>query len=185
MKPALLPAVKPPAKVEVAVVDVAMYAAAVGFSDTEALQLFREALATIAEGDQVESDSDALLQEILTSTVRTNSIPVTEMTVLNMINLRMHGNNEECLNNHGIFFSGDQILLNRRIIARELLRDGDWKDRRLDMLLSRLPGAERVMKRFGTSVMRFVAIPRNTITLLDMESDEKTAVESFVTDPFA
>lgn len=51
-------------------VPIAMYAAAIGMSDGEALKLFLTALAAISESEHIDSDSDSLLQEILTSKVK-------------------------------------------------------------------------------------------------------------------
>ena len=160
-------------------VPIAMYSAAIGFSDPEALILYSEALRTISEADQVESDSEALLQEILTAKIRTGSLPVVESTVIDMIETRLLNDNEKALNNNGIFFHEDYVLLNRTIIQKELLKGGEWRDRRLDTLLGRLPGAERIKKRFGSSIMRFVAIPRSTIGSVDLDSDSKPKAPSF------
>ena len=160
-------------------VPIAMYSAAIGFSDPEALILYEEALRSISAADQVESDSEALLQEILMAKIRTGSLPIVESTVINLIETRLLNDNEIALNNNGIFFHDDFVLLNRVMIQKELLKGSEWRDRRLDTLLGRLPGAERMTKRFGASVMRFVAIPRSTISSVDLESDSKPKAPSF------
>ena len=166
-------------------VPIAMYAAAIGFSDSEALKLYLMSLASISESEEIESDSETLLHEIMLS--KTSIKGGVQKSVLHLLRDRISHDYTEDLEHVGIFVTDDSLLLNRNLIIRYLLTD-KWKDKRIDTLLSRLPGAKRLKKRFGKSNLRFVSIPKSSvqdieITAIEGPSFEEQAKQA--NDPFS
>lgn len=153
-------------------VPVAMYAASIGMSDSEGLSLYSQALKSISASEQIESDSESLLQEIMLSQVHRRGGD--KKSVLHMLRDRIACDHTEELEHVGIYVSDDELLLNRNLILRYLLT-AEWKGKRIDTLLSRLPGARRVAKKFGGTTLRFVAIPKNSVT--DVEIDREPTFE--------
>ena len=156
-------------------VPIAMYCSAIGMTDGEALKLYLAALKTISQAEDVESDSEALLQEIMLSQV--NLRGGEKKSVLHMLRDRIVCDHTEQLENVGVYVSDDKLFLNRSLICRYLLTN-DWKGKRIDTLLNRLPGAERVLKRFGSTVLRFVTIPKTSISEVDMEVEDSFVPKS-------
>lgn len=163
-------------------VPIAMYAAAIGMSDGEALKLFLTALAAISESEHIDSDSDSLLQEILTSKVKV--LGGIEKSIIHMIRDRIVRGHDEDLEHNGIFRSDDYYLMNRKLILRYLLSN-DWKGKRIDTILMRIPGAKRVKKRFGGTQMRLVAIPHKAIDDISLESNSEPTFEEQAKNPLA
>lgn len=151
-------------------VPVAMYAASVGLSESEAIQLYQRSLAAIVGGETVESDSESLLQDIMTARVR---VLKGERSVMDVIeNSYLDTASEEILSSVGIRVTREQIFFNHRAVAKHLLSRTDWEGKRIDTVLMRLPGAERIQKRFGRSGgMRFIAIPRSAVSEIDFEDE--------------
>jgi len=164
-------------------VPISMYASAIGMSDSEGLKLYMMALSAISASEDIESDSDALLQEIMLAKVRTRGNQ--EKSILHMLRDRVSGDYTEDLEHVGIYIdtATEELLLNRNLILRYLL-PSDWKGKRIDTLLNRLTDARRVKKRFGTTTLRFIAIPRSAVTDVDMDSDSETEIEKLSRDPF-
>jgi hypothetical protein len=148
-------------------VPVSMYAASIGMSDSEGLNIYHAALAAISASEDIESDSDSLLQEIMLSQV--NRRGGEKKSVLHMLRDRIVCDHTEELEHVGIYIDDDELLLNRALVLRYLLSN-DWKGKRIDTLLNRLPGARRVKKKFGGTSMRFIAIPKNSVTDVEIES---------------
>lgn len=158
-------------------VPVAMYATTIGLSETESLDLFGRALDSVNEADQVESDSDRLLQDIMHSVLfLPGGQRKTVLQVLQQYDSDYHrGDVESCeqkLHAVGIYPTSDRIFLNRGQIERELLRQTDWQGKRIDTLLRRLPGANSATKRFGKSTLRFVTIPRDAVSYEGIEDGQ-------------
>ena len=149
-------------------VPIAMYAAAIGMSDSEGLRLYQEALSAISASEEIESDSDALLQEIMLAKTRTKGGQ--EKSILHMLRDRITCDHTEELEHVGIFVNEDELFLNRNLILRYLLTS-DWKGKRIDTLLNRLPGARRVAKKFGKTTLRFIGIPKNSVTDIELERE--------------
>ena len=150
-------------------VPISMYASAIGMSDSEGLKLYMMALSAISASEDIESDSDALLQEIMLSQV--NRRGGEKKSVLHMLRDRIANDHTEELEHVGIYVTDEELLLNRGLILRYLL-SADWKGKRIDTLLNRLTGARRVKRKFGGTSMRFIAIPRDLVT--DVEAEETT-----------
>lgn len=164
-------------------VPIAMYAASVGQSESEALWLYRKALSSISASEDIESDSESLLQEIMLAKVRTKGNA--EKSILHMLRDRIASDHTEELEHVGIYIGEDDLLLNRGLILRYLL-PSDWKGKRIDTLLSRLPGAKRVKRKFGGTSMRFVSIPKSLVTDVEIENNDDLPFEKQATaDPFA
>lgn len=151
-------------------VPVAMYASAIGLDDAEAIQLYQKSLSSILGGETVESDSDSLLQDIMTAKVR---LVRGERAVLDVLSeIYMDTGSEEVLASVGIRVTRESIYLNHRAVAKHLLCRTDWEGKRIDTVLMRLPGAERVQKRFGNSGgMRFISIPRAAVSSIDFTDE--------------
>lgn len=166
-------------------VPIAMYAASLGMSDTEGIKLYRMALDALSEGESVDSDSDMLLQDIMTSQIIIKGGQ--RKSVIQCIRDRYHPSNEheEELNASGVYISDDRIYINRTLVLRFLLTGTDWKGKRIDTILLRAPGAKRELKRFGKTVMRFVSIPRDSISDIDMNEPNKMDFANSESDPFA
>lgn len=143
----------------------AMYATSVGMSWEESITLYQSALGAIGEGEDIESDSDALLQEIMLAKIRVSNY---ERQVMEMV-MTPSGYEME-LRNNGVYVTQDEILLNRRSVSKIL--SNEWKEKRIDTLLMRIDGARRVVKRFGKSTMRFIAIPRSAVSEIEIENRE-------------
>lgn len=156
-------------------VPIAMYCSAIGMSDAEALKLYLTALKTISQAEDVESDSEALLQEIMLSQVSLRGGD--KKSVLHMLRDRIVCDHTEQLEHVGVFVVDDRLYLNRNLICRYLLTN-DWKGKRIDTLLARLPGAERVLKRFGSTVLRFISIPKTSVSEIDLEHEDSFVPKS-------
>ena len=157
----------------------AMYAVSTEMDQTEALTLFYDALYSLTEAADIESDSEALLDEIMCSTGR---IQMREKkTVADLLKERYQSTCEQDLRNLGVYSKGDELLLNCRALVNNLLSP-EWKEKRIDTLLLRIPGAKRVVQRFDQTVLRFISIPRAAIPVINVESDsysEKISETSF------
>lgn len=155
-------------------VPIAMYAAAVGMSDSEGLKLYLTALAAISESEHIDSDSESLLQEILTAKMKV--VGGMEKSVIHTIRDRIARTHEEDLEHNGIFVTPGYYLLNRKLILRYLLPI-EWKGKRIDTILMRVPGAKRVKQSFGGTQMRFIAIPQKTIDDIGVQSGSEPTFE--------
>ena len=163
-------------------VPIAMYCSAIGMSDSEGLKMYHMALSAISASEDIESDSDALLQEIMLSQVPRRGGE--KKSVLHMLRDRIINDHTEELEHVGIYIHEDDLYLNRGLILRYLL-PSDWKGKRIDTLLNRLPGARRVKKRFGGTQMRFIAISRDLVTDVEIEETEGPSFEEQAKDPFS
>ena len=123
-----------------------------------------------------------LIQEIMLSQV--NRKGGEKKSVLHMLRDRIISDHTEELEHVGIYINEDELFLNRSLILRYLLPN-DWKGKRIDTLLNRLPGARRVKKRFGGTQMRFIAIPRELVTDVEIESNDGQSFEEQAKDPFS
>lgn len=162
-------------------VPISMYASAIGMSDSEGLKLYMMALSAISASEDIESDSDALLQEIMLSQV--NRRGGEKKSVLHMLRDRIASDHTEELEHVGIYVTDDELLLNRGLILRYLL-PADWKGKRIDTLLNRLTGARRVKRKFGGTSMRFIAIPRDLVTDVEAETTTEKTFEEQSQSPF-
>jgi hypothetical protein len=163
-------------------VPISMYCASIGMSDSDGLEMYHQALAAISASEEIESDSDALLQEIMLSQV--NLRGGEKKSVLHMLRDRITANHTEELEHVGIYVTDDELLLNRGLILRYLLPI-DWKGKRIDTLLNRLPGARRVKKKFGGTSMRFVAIPKTSVTDVEIDATEEPSFAEQAQNPFS
>jgi len=164
-------------------VPIAMYCSAIGMSDSEGLKMYCMALNAISASEDIESDSDALLQEIMLSQVQRRGGE--KKSVLHMLRDRIINDHTEELEHVGIYVTDDELYLNRNLIIRYLLTS-DWKGKRIDTLLNRLPGARRVARKFGGTTLRFIAIPKGSVT--DVEIDSHSGGPTFeeqAKDPFS
>lgn len=154
----------------------AMYAVSTGMDQQEALTLFYDALYSLTEAADIESDSEALLDEIMGST---GNIPMRDKkTVADMLRDFITCGHEQDLRNLGIYLKDDMLYLNCRSLLRHLL-SSEWREKRIDTLLLRINGAHRVAKKFGGTVLRFVAIPRRAIPVINIEQDGESGNQSF------
>ena len=163
-------------------VPISMYCSAIGMSDAEGLAMYQKALNAISASEEIESDSDALLQEIMLSQV--NRRGGEKKSVLHMLRDRISNDHTEELEHVGIYVTDDDLLLNRGLILRYLLPN-DWKGKRIDTLLNRLPGARRTKKKFGGTSMRFIAIPKTSVTDVEIEANDSPTFEEQAKDPFS
>ena len=163
-------------------VPIAMYAAAVGMSDSEGLKLYLMALAAISESEHIDSDSESLLQEILTAKMKVAG--GVEKSVIHTIRDRIARTHEEDLEHNGIFVIPGYYLLNRKLILRYLLPI-EWKGKRIDTILMRIAGAKRVKQSFGGTQMRFIAIPQKTIDDIGVQSGSEPSFEEQAKNPLA
>lgn len=157
----------------------AMLATALGFDQAAAIGLFHQALGGISESETVEDDAETLLQEILLTTVLVRAGE--KHQIHSMIGRRLHNIDfPPALASVGIMVSEDRIYLNRNLLERYVVSQ-EWKGKRLDQILMRLPGAERNQHRFGESVLRCVSIPRRLVGEIEIA----VSGQSVVTNPFA
>jgi len=163
-------------------VPISMYCSAIGMSDAEGLAMYHKALNAISASEEIESDSDALLQEIMLAKTRTKGGQ--EKSILHMLRDRITSDHTEELEHVGIYVTDDELYLNRNLIIRYLLTS-EWKGKRIDTLLNRLPGARRVAKRFGGTVLRFISIPKALVTDVEMETSDGPTFEEQAKDPFS
>jgi hypothetical protein len=162
-------------------VPISMYCSAIGMNDAEGLVMYHKALNAISASEEIESDSDALLQEIMLAKTRTKG--GAEKSILHMLRDRITSDHTEELEHVGIYIHEQELYLNRSLIIRYLLTN-EWKGKRIDTLLNRLPGARRVKKRFGGTQMRFIAIPKDLVTDVEIESNDGPSFEEQARDPF-
>jgi len=158
-------------------VPISMYATSVGMSETEALELFLKALNGISESDQVESDAESLLHELMLS-----QVPLPggrRLSLAAAIDDRYQTPVEEALEAVGVVVEGDSVLFNKSLALRYLLTH-EWKGKRIDQILSRIPGISRVVRRSGKTTLRYIAIPRSLFVQLKGE----TSTDSVQVDPF-
>lgn len=152
-------------------VPVSIYATSIGMSQTEALDLFHRALAGISESDQVESDAESLLQELMLSQVQ---LPGGRRIALaSALDQRYQTSVEEALEAVGVIVDGDSVLFNKSLALRYLLTH-EWRGKRIDQILSRIAGVSRVVRRSGKTQLRYVSIPRALFGQLRGESSEDT-----------
>jgi len=150
-------------------VPVSLYATSIGMSQTEALDLFHRALAGISESDQVESDAESLLQELMLSQVQ---LPGGRRIALaSALDQRYQTSVEEALEAVGVIVDGDSVLFNKSLALRYLLTH-EWRGKRIDQILSRIAGVSRVVRRSGKTQLRYVSIPRALFGQLRGESSE-------------
>ena len=150
-------------------VPISMYATSVGMSEIEALGLFLRALAGISESDQVESDAEMLLHELMLS-----QIPLPggrRLSLAFCLEHRYQSQIEESLEAVGVIAEGDAVLFNKSLATRYLL-SSEWRGKRIDQILSRIPGVSRVVRRSGKASLRFIAIPRSLFGQLKGETSE-------------
>lgn len=163
-------------------VPISMYCSAIGMSDAEGQVMYHKALDTISAGEEIESDSDSLLQEIMLSKTRTKG--GVEKSILHMLRDRIVSDHTEELEHVGIYVHEQELFLNRALILRYLL-PSDWKGKRIDTLLNRLHGAKRVKRRFGGTQMRFISIPKELVTDVEIDSNDGPNFEEQAKDPFS
>jgi hypothetical protein len=150
-------------------VPISMYATSVGMSEIEALDLFLRALAGISESDQVESDAEMLLHELMLS-----QIPLPggrRLSLAFCLEHKYQSQIEESLEAVGVIAEGDAVLFNKSLATRYLL-SSEWRGKRIDQILSRIPGVSRVVRRSGKTSLRFIAIPRSLFGQLKGETPE-------------
>jgi len=169
-------------------VPVAMFATATGMDQVAALDLFGKALQCVNEADQVESDSDRLLQDIMHAVVfLPGGNRKTILQILHELEQDQYYGDQKGLEDKlqavGVYPTKTELFLNRGQIERELLRTTDWQGKRIDTLLRRLPGARSATKRFGKGTLRFVAIPRDAISYTGVEDLEPQS-QQIDADPF-
>jgi hypothetical protein len=164
-------------------VPVSMYAVSVGMSETEALALFLRALDGISESDQVESDAESLLHELMLSQVQVAG--GRRLSLASALESRYQTPVEEALEAVGVIVEGDSVLFNKSLALRYLLTH-DWKGKRIDQILSRIPGVSRVVRRSGKTSLRYICIPRSLFGELksDPEPEQASGQNSGRTDPF-
>jgi len=155
-------------------VPVSMYATSIGMSESEALALFLRALAGISESDQVESDAETLLQELMLAQV---SLPGgVKMPLMTAVGETLTNNTaEEALEAVGVLVDGPNVLINKNLALRYLLTP-DWRGKRIDQILTRITGVDRVVKRtpHSKTALRFIAIPKSRFSKL---SELKTSAQ--------
>jgi hypothetical protein len=148
----------------------AMYSATMGHSEDEAVELFQEALRAIADGEDVETDAEALLQEILLTSVLLKGGE--KQQVYRMIKDRYCSSEfDDALRGVGILVDKGRVFFNRNLLERYVVSQ-DWRGKRLDQILLRIPGAERTQKGFGKNrVLRGVSIPMDYIGEVETTPD--------------
>ncbi len=166
-------------------VPVSMFCASVGMNEEEALEVYHRALSSIASSEDIESDSDSLLQEIMLSQVQRKGGE--RKSVLHMLRDRLGPiDHTEELEHVGIFVDSDnqELLLNRGLILRYLL-PSEWKGKRIDTLLNRLPGARRVKKKFEGLPCGSSPSPELTSRTSRSKEIDKPTFEEQAKNPFA
>lgn len=139
----------------------AMYAAATGMEEDDAVELFVAALRSVSEGDEVESDIDTLMHDIFMSAIRTPGGQAE--TVISLIERRQFGDNEEILSAAGIHVEAGRVFIHCRQVERYVLTHTAWIGKRTDQILARVPNAKRERKRFGRGQFRYISIPLDEI----------------------
>jgi len=135
----------------------AMYAAATGLSEADAVNLYHDFMRVVDIDEEVEMDHVDLLRDIFDSEVRdgTSTWYVHQMFDDAFCNRGL-------LEQRGIAKNSEHYFFNRTLISKHL-RLEKWKGSRLDQVLLRFDGAERRQKKLGASVRQCVAVPIGSI----------------------
>lgn len=157
--------------VESYAVPAACYAAACGMSDSEALATF---LAFIDRHDDSESDSDgeSLLADVLSATVDMGK--GNRRTVGELVYRIKHLDTEEtaALERVGVTGvwepDGDKVFFAHGMVKKYLLRNTEWEKARIDQILGRVTGAQKLRQRIAGQRPRGVLIPFESISGLDI-----------------
>jgi hypothetical protein len=139
-------------------VPVAMYATSVGMPDSDALALFVAALGAIPETDQVQSDSAELIEAIATAQVRLpggRTAPVSSLIESAFADTEA----SEALLACGLQVTPEVVMIQKSAVLRYLLPN-EWRGKRIDIILRRIPGVTGKLIRAGKSVNRWTIVPR-------------------------
>ena len=127
--------------------------------------------------------SESLLHELMLSQVQVAG--GRRLSLASALESRYQTPVEEALEAVGVIVEGDSVLFNKSLALRYLLTH-DWKGKRIDQILSRIPGVSRVVRRSGKTSLRYICIPRSLFGELKSDPEPEQASErtSGQTDPF-
>lgn len=146
-------------------VPIAMYVAAMGGGLGDATQLHLRALELVAEDvGEVESDSEELLGEICRAVV-----PISggkRASIIEMIERHdFEPEFRDRLRHFGIKLEADRSGVSIHWKSVLPLLGENWKGRRLNQILSRIPGGEKRRARYGNRVLRSIFIPYSELPI--------------------
>lgn len=157
----------------------AVWAAGAGLDDNAAYEHYVDLL-KLTEPEDVESDRNQVISDILDSSVR---LPKGETdTIGGLLAVGcvdggyLEASKEAVMENHGVAIrdrsNGEKaIFLYPRAIMRNLLRDTDFADARIADYLKRIPGSVRCRKYIGGMQQRGFLVPLASIPMLAKPTD--------------
>lgn len=177
--------------VESYAVPAACYAAACGMDDSEALVTFLRFIDRHDDSD-AESDTEMLISAIMSSLVdlgrgqrqsvselvaRVAHLDTDEGPALNRCGLAGFAADKRSIGNDYIFFA-------HNLIKRHLLRGTDWENARIDQILARIPGAQKVKKRISGAHPWGVLAPYDSVVSTGSNDPPTAFVADDDFDPF-
>jgi hypothetical protein len=158
----------------------AMYASGAGFNDAQAYDHYVDLL-KLTEPEDVESDRNQVISDILDSTIRLPKGETDTVGGLLSVGIAEHSHlesvKEHTLEAHGVairdHLNGEKcIFFYPRSIARKLLKDTDFADARIADYLKRIPGSIRCRKYVSGIQVRGFLIPVASIPSLVRQVEE-------------
>ena len=151
-------------QVETYAVPASILACSLGFDRQRSAGLLCDLLRPVVQSNAnpIAKDHDELLDTILNSAVRCDR--GTQYTVGQLLesyhaSAVAYLDNQKDLERCGIAFREGRLVLNDRLIRRELLRDTDWRSQRVDQYLMRIDGAERGKRMLAGRSLRCIELP--------------------------
>jgi hypothetical protein len=138
--------------------------------DSDALALFVAALGAIPETDQVQSDSAELIEAIATAQVR---LPGGRTAPVSSLIESANTDNEaaDTLLAHGLRVTAEFVMVQKSAVLRYLLPN-EWRGKRIDIILRRIPGVTGKLIRAGKSVNRWTVVPRIEFKPFSQQTEE-------------
>lgn len=153
----------------------------IGITDEPTLrEIMGDLLKSVDTGDVSEGDENALMNDILSSTMRLDH--GVEMTVSQALAVENCNNDaREAMERSGIsvvrleqegkeikgmMFYGDHIFIVHKITSRQLLKGTIWISQSIDQIMTRIPGAVRYQRKVAGMSCRGILIPMGAIKAL-------------------
>lgn len=157
-------------------VPAAAYAAARGFTESEAITLFHDIMGAVDVDESVENDHMECLTDIFDGEIRNG----TDLLYVGQELSQPSGFSEGILMQNGITKDMEFYYFNRNLMRKHILSTERYRGVRVDLLLMRFDGAERHQKRMGSTVRQTVRIPISTVTAaFEKKTEDPTSFNPF------
>ena len=138
----------------------AILSRAMDYSEAEAASLLEDLLKGVDRTQQGRTDHEDLLSDILASHVRCGGKEGTLAVSQILESQSRFYEYNHLLEGSGVaVVATGEIFIGHQQVARSLLRDSDWRGKRLDQILSRINGSRGGRRRVGGQNLRGVYVP--------------------------